>query len=244
MRSKRTVWVLGGGTGIGEAVAAAFADPAYRVVVSGRRTAELDATVKRVFAKGGAAIALPADVTDEHSLAEAHAAITKQFGGVDILVYSAGTNVTNRFWDDTTGDDFAHVLDVNLTGVTRAALHVLPWMREQGDGLLVLISSWAGWRFSPGAGPAYSASKTAVGALAESINARERLSGIRATHLCPGEVKTDILNTRPVVPSEAAQALMLQPEDLGSAVRYIADLPARVCINELVISPTSNTSYA
>ncbi len=67
---------------------------------------------------------------------------------------------------------------------------------------------------------------------------------MRATHLCPGEVETEILDTRPQPPSAEARALMLRPADVGEAIAWIAAQSARVCINELVITPTANTSYA
>lgn len=236
-------WVIGGGSGIGRGAAEALAASGRLVAVSGRRVDELERTVSDIEAAGGRAVAVPVDVGDAASVASARTEIETEHGPIDVLVYSAGTNVTNRYWSDTTPEDFARVLDVNLTGATRAVLAVLDGMRANGGGLVVLVSSWAGWRFSPGAGAAYSTSKTAMGALAETLNAQERHAGIRATHLCPGEVRTDILRTRPIVPSEAEQELMLTPADLGAAVRFIADLPARVCVNELVITPTSNSSY-
>lgn len=236
-------WVIGGGSGIGRGAAEALAESGRSVVVSGRRVDELGRTVADIEAAGGRAVAVPVDVGDAASVAGACDAIEAEHGPIDVLVYSAGTNVTNRYWSDTTPEDFARVLDVNLTGATRAVHAVLDGMRVNGGGLIVLVSSWAGWRFAPGAGAAYSTSKIAMGALAETLNAQERHAGIRATHLCPGEVRTDILRTRPVVPSVAEQERMLTPADLGEAVRFIADLPARVCVNELVITPTSNTSY-
>jgi len=233
----KIAWVLGGGSGIGAGAARSLADAGATVIISGRRAAELEKLADdRIFA-------VPADVSDPQSVVDAHARIVADHGEVGIVVYSAGTNVTNRYWNDTTPADFAHVLDVNLTGAMRVIHAVLPGMREAQDGLVIVVSSWAGWRFAPGVGAGYSASKTALGALVETVNAQERLRGIRATHLCPGEVKTDILATRPVVPTDAEQALMLTAADLGDAVRYIAELPSRICINELVITPTSNTSY-
>lgn len=235
-------WVIGGGSGIGRGAAEALADAGRPVAVSGRRTGELESTAARIAASGGRAAAVPADVSDSASLTAARATIERDLGPVDLLVYSAGTNVTNRFWNDTTPEDFARVLDVNLTGATRAVHTVLDGMRTSG-GLVILVSSWAAWRFSPGAGAAYSASKTAMGALAETINAQESRHRIRATHLCPGEVRTDILKTRPVVPTEAEQERMLTPDDLGDLIAHLADLPPRVCVNELVVTPTSNTAY-
>lgn len=237
----KVAWVLGGGSGIGAGAARSLADAGATVVVSGRRSTELEAIVQE--RSDGRIIALTADVSDPESIVRAHARIVSDHGAVGIVVYSAGTNVANRYWGNTTPSDFARVLDVNLTGAMRVIHAVLPGMRAASDGLIIVISSWAGWRFAPGVGAGYSTSKTALGALVETVNAQERLSGIRATHLCPGEVKTDILKTRPVVPTEAEQELMLTAADLGDAVRYIAELPPRVCINELVITPTSNTSY-
>ncbi|MDH6182097.1 NADP-dependent 3-hydroxy acid dehydrogenase YdfG [Microbacteriaceae bacterium SG_E_30_P1] len=234
----KVAWVIGGGSGIGAGAARALADAGATVVVSGRRVSELEAVASVGIH------AVPADVSDEQSVVDAHARIEADYGVVDIVVYSAGTNVRNRYWADTTPADFARVVDVNLTGAMRVIHAVLPGMRGKSDGLIVVVSSWAGWRFAPGVGAGYSTSKTALGALVETVNAQERLQGIRATHLCPGEVRTEILNTRPVVPTAEEQELMLTSEDLGDAVRYIAELPSRVCINELVITPTSNTSYA
>jgi len=234
-----TAWVIGGGTGIGRAAAAALAET-HAVVVSGRRRSELEATKAAITANGGRASALPADAGDPASIRAARELIE---GTVDVLVYTAGTNVPNRFWADTTPEDFARVVDVNLNGAVRSVHSVLDGMREAGGGLIILVSSWAAWRHSPGAGAAYSASKTAMGSLAESLNAQEGPNGIRATHLCPGEVDTDILQSRPVVPGPAERELMLTADDLGATVRFLTGLPARVCVNELVITPTANTSY-
>lgn len=244
---QRVAWIVGGGSGIGAGAARALAESGHTVVVSGRREAELLQLVEAGDSLPGRIVAVPADVSataGPNSLVEAHRRIEAEFGTVRIAVYSAGTNVSNRYWSDTDPEDFARVLDVNLTGAARFIHTVLPGMRAAGDGLLILVSSWAAWRFAPTAGAAYSASKTALGVLAESVNVQERQHGVRATHLCPGEVRTDILNTRPIVPSEAEQQLMLTPHDLGETVRYLASLPSRICVNELVITPTSNSSYS
>jgi NADP-dependent 3-hydroxy acid dehydrogenase YdfG len=237
-------WVIGGGSGIGRGAAVALASTGCTIVVSGRRSDELQDAVAAVRAAGGAAHALALDVTDADAVRRAAERIRADHGTIRTLVYSAGTNVSRRFWDDTTPGDFSRVVDVNLSGAMRAVHAVLPGMREASDGLIVLVSSWAGWRFAPGVGAGYSASKTALGALTETINAQERLRGVRATHFCPGEVATEILDTRPNPPSAEERALMLTPDDVGAAIRWIVDLPPRICMNEIVLTPTSNTSYA
>lgn len=221
---------------MGAGIAAALSADGATVVISGRRQAQLDESIAGL----SNAHTLAVDVSDADGMVAAHARIVAEHGEVGILVYSAGTNVRNRYWADTTPGDFAQVLDVNLTGAMRAIHAVLPGMRAAGDGLVIVISSWAGWRFAEKVGAAYSTSKTALGSLVETVNAQERVNGIRATHLCPGETKTDILNTRPIVPSEEEQARMLTPADVGAAVSFIVGLPQRACVNELVMTPVSN----
>ncbi|GAA2078708.1 SDR family oxidoreductase [Microbacterium hatanonis] len=237
-------WVIGGGTGIGEASARALARLGGHVVVSGRRVQELDRVVAEIRSEGGAATPLSLDVADDGAVSRAVATIEAEHGPVATLVFSAGTNVQERFWNEVTPSAIGHVMDVNLHGAVRAVHAVLPGMRAARGGRIVLVSSWAAWRHSPGAGAAYSMSKTALGVLAESVNAQEHANGVRATHLCPGEVATDILDTRPNPPSAEARESMLRAEDVGEAVGWIAALPERVCVNELVLTPTSNTSYA
>ena len=217
--------------GIGEAAAWALALADKHVIVSGRRPAELDRVVERVRAAGGSASAAVLDVGDASAVRATADVIAHRHGPVGTLVYSAGTNVRRRFWDSVEPVDIENVMDANLHGAVRAIHAVLPAMRERREGRIVLVSSWAAWRFSPGAGPAYSASKAALGVLAE-------------THLCPGEVATDSLDTRPEPPSAEARGLMLRPDDLGEAIAWLAGLPAHVCVNELVVTPAANSSYA
>jgi len=92
-------------------------------------------------------------------------------------------------------------------------------------------------------GAAYNASKHAVTALTETINMEEGINGIRACALCPAEVATPIMDRRPMPPSQEDRARMLQPKDLGHTIRWLAELPPNVCINQLVVSPTWNRIY-
>ena len=92
-------------------------------------------------------------------------------------------------------------------------------------------------------GPAYNATKRAVIALTASINMEECTHGIRATSILSGEVATPIMEKRPVPPAPEERARMAQPEDLGAAILFVASLPARTCVNELIISPTWNRFY-
>lgn len=241
--TEQIAWVTGAGSGIGEAGAEALAKDGAHVVLTGRREAELQRVAEVIRAGGGSAEVRALDVTDAKAVQAAADAILAAHGRIDILVANAGINVPNRAFNAITAEDFARVVDINLNGVMYGVLAVLPAMREAGRGTLILTSSWAGRHISRLTGPAYSSSKHAVVALAHSVNQENAEHGIRCTALMPGEVATPILKARPVPPSAEDQAKMLQPEDLGSIIHYIAAAPARVCLNEVLISPTHNRSF-
>jgi len=115
---------------------------------------------------------------------------------------------------------------------------VLPEMRRRRQGLIFNISSLAGKRALPLAGPAYAASKFAATALGTEVGLEERAHGIRITNVYPGEVDTPLLDQRPVpVPAEK-KAVMVHPEDIAECLVAIAKLPQHVIVPELVITPT------
>src|SRR4029450_5448947 len=212
---KRVAWVTGGGSGIGESGAEFLAADGWTVVISGRRKEELE----RVGAN-----------------------ITKK-GGMDMLVNSAGINVPKRSWADMELEGWDKLVEVNLNGVLYCMRAVLPAMRKQKDGCIINVASWAGRHVSKMPGPAYTTTKHAVLALTHSFNMDECVNGLRACCLSPGEVAAPILKRRPVVPSEQEQAKMLQPEDCGRTIAFVASMPPRVCMNEILISPTHNRGF-
>ncbi len=235
----KRAWVTGGGTGIGAGAARALADAGAEVVVSGRREEPLQKVVSLIEAEGGAARAEPLDVTDVEAVAETAARI----GAVDILLANAGLNVPNRALFDLGDADWQTVVDINLNGVFHPVRAVLPGMRARGGGQLILISSWAGRYAGRLTGAAYNATKRAVIALNESINDEGGAHGIRSTVIMPGEVATEILDKRPNPPAQTERDRMLQVEDLAATVRFVAEMPAHACINEILISPTHNRFY-
>ena len=240
---KRVAWVTGGGSGIGQAGAEALAADNWTVVLSGRRRDALDAVVGAITESGGKAEAMPLDVSIAADVESAAAQILAKHGRIDVLVNSAGINVQKRSWGDLELEGWERLVDINLNGVLYCMRAVLPAMRRQKDGLIINVSSWAGRHVSKLTGPAYTTTKHAVLALTHSFNMEECVHGLRACCLMPGEVATPILKQRPVVPSEEEQAKMLQPEDLGRTIAFVASLPSRVCINEILISPTWNRGF-
>ena len=212
------------------------------VVISGRSAETLKKAEKEIKAAGsGESIAL--DVADQQEVAKGAAEIARRHGRVDVLINSAGINHPKRNFRNVSIDGWNQIVAVNLSGMFYCVQAVLPGMRERKDGLIINISSWAGRYASTLTGPGYNATKHAVVALTESINMEECANGIRATSILPGEVATPILEKRPVPPTPEVRARMLQPEDLGATILYLATLPPRACVNELIISPTWNRFY-
>jgi len=166
-----------------------------------------------------------------------------RYGRIDILVHSAGLNVTNRAWSKLSTADWQKVIDVDLNGAFYCCHSVLPMMQKQRDGLIINISSWAGRYVSRVSGGAYSAAKHALNAMTESINQEYCADGIRACAICPGEVATEILDARPVPVSTEDRSRMVQAEDLGDLILHVCRTPPHVCLNEITISPTWNRGY-
>lgn len=236
----RVAWITGAGTGIGEAAALALAEAGMTVVLSGRRQDKLEAVAGRI---GGRAEVAVLDVADKAAVAEVAGGILDRHGRIDVLVSSAGVNVPGRHWHQLDTDDWDRVIRIDLDGAFYCAHAVLPAMIEQGDGLIVNVSSWAGNHVSMVTGAAYTAAKHGLNAMTETINMEAGLHGVRACAVCPGEVATPILDNRPEPPSAEDKARMVQPEDCGDIIAFLARLPPHVCINELTVSPTWNRGY-
>ena len=243
MLKGKIVWITGAGTGIGLAGAKALLKEGAIVIMSGRRADVLEREAAKIKENGGKAETEPLDVGDADAVQRVAEAIMKRHGGIDILVNSAGMNTTPRLWSDQTPEGFAEVIRVNLEGTFYCTKAVLPSMRAQKDGLIINVVSWSGIYTSMLAGTAYSASKRAVVSLTENLNMQECINGIRACALCPGEVATEILNGRPIPVPPEERARMLQKDDLGETIRWVAAQPPHVCVNQIIISPTWNRGF-
>jgi len=239
----KVAWITGAGTGIGLAGAKALAEAGATVVMSGRRKEVLALEAEKIRIKGGKSEVEALDVSDAKAVKKTAAAILSRHARVDILVNSAGLNVPNRYWKNQTIEGWKEVIGINLDGSFYTTYAVLPSMRVRKDGLIINVSSWAGVFHPKLTGAAYNASKHAVTAMTETINMEECTNGIRACAICPAEVATPIMDRRPVPPSSEDRARMLQPEDLGNTIRFIAQMPPHVCVNQVIISPTWNRMY-
>jgi len=239
----KVAWITGAGTGIGLAGAKALAEAGATVVMSGRRKEVLALEAEKIRIMGGKAEIEALDVSDAKAVKKTAAAILRHHARVDILVNSAGLNVPNRYWKNQTIEGWKEVIGINLDGSFYTTHAVLPSMRARKDGLIINVSSWSGVYHPKLTGAAYNASKHAVIAMTETINMEECVNGIRACSVCPAEVATPIMDKRPIPPSQEDRARMLQPADLGNTIRFIAQMPPHVCVNQVIISPTWNRLY-
>jgi NADP-dependent 3-hydroxy acid dehydrogenase YdfG len=239
----KVAWVTGAGTGIGEAGAKALAREGASVVLSGRRREPLEAVARAIETAGGRAVVEPGDMMDAKRVTEIAESIRERFGRLDILVNNAGNNVKERSWKELTPERIDTVIDANLSSAFYCAWAALPMMREQKDGVLIHTASWAGRYVSVLSGPGYTAAKHGVVAMSHELNMEEFANGIRSTVLCPGEVATPILDRRPVPVSAEDKARMIQSEDMGEIILFVATRPKHIVLNEMVIGPTWNRGY-
>ena len=240
----KVAWVTGAGTGIGEAAAVALAQEGMTVVLSGRRRDALAGVAARITAAGaGKALMQPGDLGQSSVVAKLAQNIRTELGRLDVVVNNAGTNIPERAWRTLRPDGIDTLIRGNLLSAFYVVQAALPMMREQRDGLFIHTASWAGRFIGPVSGPGYTAAKHGMVAMSHTINLEECLHGIRSCVVCPGEVATPILKHRPIPETPETMARMVQPEDMGELIAFIAKRPAHVCINEVLISPTHNRGY-
>jgi NADP-dependent 3-hydroxy acid dehydrogenase YdfG len=236
----KVAWVTGAGSGIGEAAAEALAAEGATVVLTGRRLAPLEAVASRI---GASAHVQSADLMDPAAVKRVAGYIGERFGRLDILVNNAGLNITPRRWAVLSMDGVDELVRGNLNSAMYCVTVALPFMRAQGDGVLIHTASLAGRLVSPLSGAGYTAAKHGVVAMSHSINMEEGANGIRSSVVLPGEVATPILDKRPNPVSAEDRARMVQSADVGDLIRYIACLPRHVVLNEVWIAPAYNRSY-
>ena len=236
----KVAWITGAGTGIGAGGAVALAEAGMQLILSGRRRDKLEEVAAQCVGDPHIEVL---DVADKDAVTDVAARILDTYGRIDVMVASAGINVRERNWHNVSFEDWDSVIRIDLDGAFYCCKAVLPAMKAQGDGLIINISSWAGKHVSIVTGPAYTAAKHAMNAMNESLNMEACTYGVRACAICPGEVATPILDKRPIPVTDEERTQMVQAEDCGEVIRFLAQLPTHVCINDLTISPTWNRGY-
>lgn len=236
----KTALVTGGGSGIGLAVARLFLGEGAKVAITGRDAEKLRRAAESLTG-GDRLLHHPCDITAPAAVEALVDVVNRRFGPIDVLVNNAGLNIKDRSFAELTPESWRGLLAGNLDGAFYCMRAVVPQMQARKDGLIINVNSIAGKRANPLGGLAYVAAKMGLRGLALGLAAEARGSGLRVCSIYPGEVDTPILEHRPTPVSEEQRRHILQPEDVADAVLFVATLPPRANVPELVITPTSAT---
>jgi NADP-dependent 3-hydroxy acid dehydrogenase YdfG len=236
----KTALITGGGSGIGLEAARLFLGEGARVAIDGRNADKLRRAAETL--KGGdRLIHLAADVSDSGQAQALVRDVTAKLGRIDVLVNNAGANLKERTMRELTPETWRQMIGANLEGAFYCMKAVLPQMLERHDGIIINVNSISGQRATPLGGTAYVAAKFGLRGLAMAVAAEEKDSGIRISSIYPGEVDTPILDNRPKPLTEEHRRTILKAEDVAAAILFVATLPPRVAIPELVITPSNYT---
>lgn len=191
--SGTTVVITGTTSGIGRETAREFAKAGAKVVIAGRRQERLQELVKEIESQGGQALAMPTDVAEQAQVEKLIETAVEKFGRVDVLVNNAGVAIASRF-AEMPMDDFRRLMDVNFWGAVYACRAVIPQMRKQrGGGVILNVSSIFGKRGMPFE-TAYCASKFALAGFSEALRAELMSEAIDVCTIYPGAVETEIFD--------------------------------------------------
>jgi NAD(P)-dependent dehydrogenase (short-subunit alcohol dehydrogenase family) len=225
--SGKVAVVTGGGQGIGEGIAKAYAEAGAAVVVAARHVDRVQRVADEINASGGRALAVPTDVTDRAALVALADAAIEAFGGLDIWVNNAGGSTVRSPLVKLDASDWDACLSLNLTAVWAAS--VVASERLNDGGSIINITSPAATRAVLGSGH-YSAAKAGVNALTLTM-AMELAPRIRVNGVAPGMVPTEVMMTaldmdvaslEQVAEKRTPMKRLGTPDDIASAALYLA----------------------
>lgn len=238
--------VTGASSGIGEAAARALAAGGAVVSVVARRKSRLEKLAKEIEDKGGRALVIEADVTDQSQANGAVERTAKELGRLDTVVNNAGVMLLGPIVGAPT-EEWERMISLNIMGLLYTAHAALPHLLKAADGPprrvadLINISSVAG-RVARSHVGVYNLTKFGVGAFSESL--RQEVTGrhVRVSLVEPGAVKTELADhLRPEIREQLFKRFnieRMESEDIADAIVYIVTRPRRVAVNEMLIRPT------
>lgn len=243
----RTCMITGASSGIGKAIAYAFAKNGDNVVITGRRKEQLETIKKDLETSYSINVTLAVfDVTNVEEVIEQCQQIMKEVGQVDVLVNNAGLALGLDKFQEYDLADMLTMIDTNVRGLLTVTRQILPQMVENNNGHIINIGSTAGIYAYAGAA-VYAATKSAVKVLSDGIRIDTIDKNIKVTTLQPGIVETDFSQVRFHGDKERAATVYqgidaLQAEDIANCTIFIANQPAHVQISDMTIMATKQAT--
>ena len=232
--SGKVVIITGASSGIGAAAARQLAGLGCKLTLASRSAGKLETLAAEL---GDCALSLPTDVTSQDDVERMVAATIARFGSVDVLLANAGIYIPGKAYEGNP-NDWAKLIDTNVTGVMRCAHAVMPVMMEQKSGDILVTSSISGhidihWE------PVYSASKHAVESFVHTLRRQLIPYGIRVGSIAPGTVANELwgIYTREEIDQRVAAHSALTSEDVSEAIVFMLAQPKHVTIRDLVMLP-------
>ncbi|HGO3336387.1 TPA: SDR family oxidoreductase [Staphylococcus aureus] len=220
--------VTGAGSGIGEAIATLLHEEGVKVILSGRNKDKLQ-NVANQLAQDSVKV-VPTDVTKKEEVDELIKIAQQTFGGLDIVINSAGQMLSSKITDYQV-DEWDSMIDVNIKGTLYTTQAALPTMLEQSSGHLINIASISGFEVTKSS-TIYSATKAAVHTITQGLEKELAKTGVKVTSISPGMVDTAI--TAAYNPTDRKK---LEPQDIAEAVLYALTQPSHVNVNEITVRP-------
>ncbi|HII1564038.1 TPA: SDR family oxidoreductase [Staphylococcus aureus] len=220
--------VTGAGSGIGEAIATLLHEEGAKVVLAGRNKDKLQ-NVANQLAQDSVKV-VPTDVTKKEEVDELIKMAQQTFGGLDIVINSAGQMLSSKITDYQV-DEWDSMIDVNIKGTLYTAKAALPTMLEQSSGHLINIASISGFEVTKSS-TIYSATKAAVHTITQGLEKELAKTGVKVTSISPGMVDTAI-----TVTYNPTDRKKLEPQDIAEAVLYALTQPKHVNVNEITVRP-------
>jgi ribitol 2-dehydrogenase len=230
----KTILITGASTGIGAAAARSLVKLGCKVVLTARSADKLALLAAEL---GPSALAIPGDVTSAADVQAMVAGTVAAFGGIDGLLANAGIYIPGKIYEGDP-DDWARLIDTNVTGVMRCVHAVLPAMMAQKSGDILVTSSISGfvdihWE------PVYSASKHAMQSFVHTLRKQVAPFGIRVGSIAPGTVANELwgIYDEAEISKRVAEHSALRSEDVAEAIVFMLSQPAHVTIRDLVMLP-------
>jgi NADP-dependent 3-hydroxy acid dehydrogenase YdfG len=242
----KIILITGASSGFGKAIATKFAAGGWNVILTGRRKEKLDELAKALEANYGIkTLCLNFDVQDKKAVFEQLQNLPTEWQAINILVNNAGLALGRDSFENANLEDWETMIDTNVKGLLYASKAVLPMLIKE-KGHIINIGSTAGKEVYKD-GNVYCASKHAVDAISKAQRIDLLPYQIKVTAIHPGAADTEFSVVRFKGDAEKAKAVYngytpLMAEDIADTVWYVANTPAHVCINDLVITCTAQAN--